>query len=161
MPSEPKPVDETVDEIDRRILSILSESPRLPYSEISKRLAEMGIELSSEAVRQRVSSLFDITTSFFLVRPDSYEWVVMMVVCRTTDSPGAKAEAFERISGMDYWFVGRGFGTLDIYAVATVESSRKIDDLLTETRCLEAVESMDYFIETGRSTAVERYLRVE
>lgn len=161
MPHEPKPVDETVDEIDRRILSILAEHPRLPYSEISDKLEEADIKLSSEAVRQRVSSLFNITTNFFLVRPDSYEWEVLMVACKTRDYSGAKAEAFEAMSEMDYWFVGQGFGTLDLYAIATVDSSEKIDDLLMKTRCLEATEAVDYFIETERSTAVEKYLRVE
>jgi len=161
MTSESKSVDETVDEIDRRILSILAEEPRLPYSEISKRLAEAGMELSSEAVRQRVSSLFDITTSFFLVRPDSYEWEVVMIVCQTEDYQGAKKEAFEAMSKMDYWFVGHGFGTLDIYAVATAGSTNKIDDLLTKTRSLESTKTVDHFIETGRSASVEKYLRVE
>lgn len=161
MTREPKSVDETVDETDRQILTILAEHPRLPYSEISEKLADTGIKLSSEAVRQRVSSLFDITTNFFLVRPDSYEWEVMMVVCRTRDYQGAKEEAFEAMSEMDYWFVGHGFGTLDIYAVATVDSTNKIDDLLTKTRCLESTKAVDYFIETGRATSVEKYLRVE
>lgn len=161
MTSDSDHVDNVVDEIDRHILSILAEDPRLPYSEVSDKLGESGIELSSEAVRQRVSSLFEVTTNFFLVRPDSYEWEVMVVICRTKDDPGAKQEAFESMSEMDYWFVGSGFGTIDIYAVATVHSSKSIDDLITKTRYLDATESVDYFIETDRSTDVEKYLQAE
>jgi DNA-binding Lrp family transcriptional regulator len=61
----------TIDEIDRRILAILAKDPRIPYSDISKKLAEEGLELSSEAIRRRVTSLLEITTSFFLLRPDT------------------------------------------------------------------------------------------
>jgi DNA-binding Lrp family transcriptional regulator len=155
------PDSTTIDEIDRRILAILAKDPRIPYSDISHELAEEGFELSSEAVRQRVTSLLDVTTSFFLLRPDAHEWEIVLVTVRTEGGTGAKADVFEAMSEMSFWFVGSGFGTVDIYAHATVSSTAEVDRLVNDVRELEAASEVDYFVETGRSTAVERYLRVE
>lgn len=150
-----------IDEIDRHILEILAGEPRLPYSDISDELAERGFDLSSEAVRQRVSSLFEITTNFFLVRPDRHDWELILVTLKTADEPGAKKDVFEALSDMEYWFVGSGFGTIDAYAIATVKSIENIDILLEKTRTLTGVTDIDYFIETDRSSAVEEYLRIK
>jgi DNA-binding Lrp family transcriptional regulator len=150
-----------IDELDRRILGILAEDPRMPYSDMASALADEGHELSSEAIRQRVSSLLERTTSFFLLLPDHHDWDIVMFMIQTVDRFDAKREAFETISDMDFWFVGRGFGTVDIYATATVNSVTEIDDLLTEIEELERVAGVDFFIETARRTAVEKYLRVE
>jgi DNA-binding Lrp family transcriptional regulator len=155
------PDSTTIDEIDRRILAILAKDPRIPYSDISHELAEEGFELSSEAVRQRVTSLLDVTTSFFLLRPDAHEWEIVLVTVRTEGGTGAKADVFEAMSEMNFWFVGSGFGTVDIYAHATVSSTAEVDRLVNNVRELEAASEVDYFVETDRSTAVERYLRVE
>ncbi|TSD09150.1 Lrp/AsnC family transcriptional regulator [Haloglomus irregulare] len=155
------PDSTTIDEIDRRILAILAKDPRIPYSDISHELAEEGFELSSEAVRQRVTSLLDVTTSFFLLRPDAHEWEIVLVTVRTEGGTGAKADVFEAMSEMSFWFVGSGFGTVDIYAHATVSSTAEVDRLVNDVRELEAASEVDYFVETGRSTAVEQYLRVE
>ncbi|WP_276258900.1 Lrp/AsnC family transcriptional regulator [Haloglomus litoreum] len=150
-----------IDEIDRRILAILAKDPRIPYSDISTELADEGLELSSEAIRQRVASLLDITTSFFLLRPDTHEWEIVLVTVRTDGGTSAKAEVFEAMSGMDFWFVGSGFGTVDLYAHATVSSTAEVDKLVNDVREIPAASEVDYFVETGRSTAVERYLQVE
>jgi hypothetical protein len=151
----------TIDEIDRRILAILAKDPRIPYSDISNELAEEGYELSSEAIRRRVASLLDITTSFFLLRPDTHEWEIVLVTVRTDGGTSAKSAVFEAMSEMNFWFVGSGFGTVDLYGVATVSSTAEVDRLINNVRELEAAAEVDYFVETDRSTAVERYLRVE
>lgn len=151
----------TIDEIDRRILAILAKDPRIPYSDISNELADEGLELSSEAIRRRVASLLDITTSFFLLRPDTHEWEIVLVTVRTDGGTSAKAEVFEAMSEMDFWFVGSGFGTVDLYAHATVNSTAEVDKLVNDVREIPATSEVDYFVETDRSTAVERYLQVE
>jgi DNA-binding Lrp family transcriptional regulator len=151
----------TIDEIDRRILAILAKDPRIPYSDISNELAEEGFELSSEAIRRRVASLLEITTSFFLLRPDAHEWEIVLVTVRTDGGTSAKAAVFEAMSEMNFWFVGSGFGTVDLYAHATVSSTAEVDRLVNDVRELEAAAEVDYFIETDRSPAVERYLQVK
>lgn len=150
-----------IDEIDRRILAILAKDPRIPYSDISNELAEEGFELSSEAIRRRVTSLLEITTSFFLLRPDTHEWEIVLVTVRADGGTSAKAEVFEAMSEMDFWFVGSGFGTVDVYAHATVSSTAEVDKLVNDVRDISAASEVDYFVETDRSTAVERYLQVE
>jgi DNA-binding Lrp family transcriptional regulator len=151
----------SIDEMDRRILAILAKDPRIPYSTISDELAEDGFDLSSEAIRQRVSSLLDITTSFFLLRPNTHEWEIVLVTVRADGGTSAKAEVFEAMSEMDFWFVGSGFGTVDVYAHATVSSTAEVDELVNDVRDIEAASEVDFFVETDRSTAVERYLQVE
>jgi hypothetical protein len=151
----------TIDEIDRRILAVLAKDPRIPYSDISKELAEDGVELSSEAIRRRVTSLLEITTSFFLLRPDTHEWEIVLITVQTDGGTSAKAEAFEAMSEMNFWFVGSGFGTVDLYAHATVSSTAEVDRLVNDVREIDATSEVDYFIETERTTAVERYLQVE
>jgi DNA-binding Lrp family transcriptional regulator len=154
--------DETsIDEVDRRILGILAENPRLPYSKISERLAEQGYDLSGEAVRQRTSSLFEITSNFFLVRPESHDWELVLVTVKTANQPNAKAEAFEAMSEMAYWYVGSGFGTIDLYGFATVGSNTEVEQLLNQTRNQSTVKDVDYFIETEHSAAVEKYLQTD
>jgi hypothetical protein len=65
------------------------------------------------------------------------------------------------MSEMNFWFVGSGFGTVDLYAHATVSSTAEVDRLVNDVREIEAAREVDYFVETERSTAVERYLQVE
>jgi hypothetical protein len=151
----------TIDEIDRRILAILAKDPRNPYSDISNELAEDGFELSSEAIRRRVTSLLEITTSFFLLRPDTHAWEIVLITVQTEGGTSVKTEVFEAMSEMDFWFVGSGFGTVDLYAHATASSTAEVDRLVNGVREIEAASEVDYFVETERSTAVERYLQVE
>ncbi|MWG33451.1 AsnC family transcriptional regulator [Halomarina oriensis] len=149
-----------IDEIDRRILSILAHDPRTPYSNISTQLAEEGIEMSSEGVRRRVTALLDITTTFHLLRPDGQDWEIFVITVQVAHESGAKEAVFEAMSEMSFWFVGSGFGTIDLYAIATVDSNREIDDLVNRVRSLEQVTAAEYMIETDRSVNVERYLQI-
>ena len=55
---------------------------------------------------------------------------------------------------MNFWFVGSGFGTVDIYGAETVNSTNEIDELVN------GVRAVDYFIEIEWSTAIGRYLQV-
>ena len=149
-----------LDEIDRRILEILANDPRSPYADIADELAEYDIEMSSEGVRRRVTSLLENMTSFFLPRPERNSWEIVLITVRTADEPGAKRDVFETMSEMDFWFIAEGFGTVDLYAIATVKSNPEIDDLLVQVRGLEAVTEMDYFIETDRAVNIRNYLPV-
>lgn len=150
----------TIDEIDREILSILAHNPRSPYSEISDRLAERGIEMSGEGVRRRVSSLLEITTSFHLLRPDGHDWEIVMIAVRVAQEENAKQRVFDAMSEMTFWFVGGGFGTIDLYGIATVNTNEEIDELVNDVRSLDPVSTADYMIETSRATNVERYLQI-
>ncbi|MFD1514202.1 AsnC family protein [Halomarina rubra] len=148
-----------IDEIDRKILSILAHDPRTPYSNISTQLAEEGIEMSSEGVRRRVTALLEITTSFHLLRPDGHDWEIVMVTAQVAHEDGAKQAVFEAMSEMNFWFVGSGFGTIDLYGISTVNSNKEIDALVNRVRSLPAVTTAEYMIETDRATNVERYLQ--
>jgi len=149
-----------IDEIDRHLLAILSEDPRLPYSEITEELAEEGFEMSSEAIRQRVSSLLRLTTNFFLLRPENHQWEIVVITVETKGGGATKQAVFEELSDLNFWFVGSGFGTIDIYGVATVNSTADIDELVNDVRDVNGTETVDFFIETNRSTAIGRYLQV-
>jgi len=150
-----------IDEIDRQILSILSENPRLPYADIADKLAQEGFEMSDEGVRQRVTSLLEVTTGFFLLRPEEHTWEIVLTTIRTHDYAGAKGEAFEAMAEMNFWFVGNGFGTIDLYGIATVNINADVKQLLEELRGLESVKSVDYFIETDRFVSIQDYLPVD
>ncbi|WP_187433025.1 hypothetical protein [Natronococcus pandeyae] len=57
----------------------LAKDPRLLYADI----AEEEFNMSSEAIRQRVSSLLELTTNFFLLHPESHEWEVVVITVQT------------------------------------------------------------------------------
>lgn len=150
----------SIDEIDRKILSILAHDPRIPYSGISQQLADEGIEMSGEGVRQRVSALLEITTSFHLLRPDGLDWEIVMVAVEVIQEDSAKQRVFDAMSEMRFWFVGGGFGTIDLYGIATVNTNQEIDELINAVRSLEQVQTADYMVETSRATDIERYLQI-
>lgn len=149
-----------IDEIDRRILEILANDPRSPYADIAEELAEYDIELSSEGVRRRVTTLFENMTSFFLPRPERNSWEIVLVTVRTTNGPNSKRDTFEAMSEMDFWFVAEGFGTVDLYGIATAKSNPEINDLLVQLQALESVSEIDHFIETDRAVNIRNYLPV-
>lgn len=149
-----------IDEIDRRILEILANDPRSPYADIADELGEYDIELSSEGVRRRVTSLLENMTSFFLPRPERNSWEIVLVTVETANEPQSKRTVFEAMSNMDFWFVAEGFGTVDLYGIATARSNAEIDDLLVQMRALESVTEIDYFIETDRAVNIRNYLPV-
>lgn len=149
-----------IDEVDREILEILAEDPRGPYADIADELGNRGIEMSSEGVRQRVTSLLENMTSFFLPRPDQQGWNIVIITVWTANTPNAKRDVFEAMSEMNFWFVAEGFGTIDVYGIATVESNTEIDELLVEVREMEPVTEVNFFIETARAVDIGNYLPV-
>lgn len=149
-----------IDEIDRRILEILANDPRSPYADIADELENYDIDMSSEGVRRRVTSLLENMTSFFLPRPERNSWEIVLIMVETTDKANSKEEVFEAMANMDFWFVADGFGTIDLYGIATAESNTKIDNLLTQVRTLDSVATIDYFIETDRNVNIRNYLPV-
>lgn len=149
-----------IDEIDRRILEILANDPRSPYADIADELTKYDIDLSSEGVRRRVTSLLENMTSFFLPRPERNSWEIVLVTARTADEANSKRDLFEEMSNMDFWFVAEGFGTVDLYGIATAKSNAEIDDLLVQMRALDSVTEIDYFIETDRAVNIRKYLPV-
>ncbi|TYL37338.1 AsnC family protein [Natronococcus pandeyae] len=149
-----------IDEIDRRILELLADDPRRPYADIADELTTYDIDMSSEGVRRRVTSLLENMTSFFLPRPDRNNWDVILVTAQVTNEPNAKQTVFESMAKMNFWFVADGFGTFDLYGIATTRTNQEVDELLTKVRSLESVAEMDYFIETDRAVNIQKYLPV-
>jgi hypothetical protein len=62
---------------------------------------------------------------------------------------------------MKFWLVCRGFGTYDIYAVASAASTQEVDDLVSEVRELDVIDEVDHSLETDRRTDVNDYLDVQ
>lgn len=149
-----------IDEIDRKILEILASDARRPYADISDELEKDGVDMSPEAVRHRVRKLLDGMTSFFLPRPEQTNWKIFLVTIQTVDEPDAKEDVFEVISGMNFWFVARGLGSVDIYGIATAETVDDIDDMLAQVRGLDGVSQAEYIIETDRTVNIKQYLLV-
>lgn len=146
-----------VDEIDRELLELLMQDPRMPYSEIASRLEERGHGMSAEGVRRRVGDLFDGSSIFMLTGPQGHDWEVLRVNVAVTDSPGAADAVFDRMDGQEFWLVCRGFGTVDVHAVATVADLEEADELVNAIRGFEEVESVSYFLETERRTDMHDY----
>lgn len=147
-----------LDEIDRTILRILAQDPRKPYSEIAEDLKKEGYDMSGEGSRYRVSQLFETTSILLLTAPKEHGWETLRLFISTEDSEGAKEATMDHLSEMNYWLVCRLIGSFDIYAVATVESNRDADRLISEIRELNTVANVEYALETGRHTNVENYL---
>lgn len=149
---------EGLDDIDRTILRILAQDPRVPYSDIAERLGEEGHEMSSEGIRYRVSSLFETTSILLLTAPKEHGWEVMRLFIDVDNAPDAKQEAFATLSEMEFWMACKGIGSCDLYAVATVESTRDADELINQVRGIEHVNEVKHFLETDRETDVNNYL---
>lgn len=152
--------DSVLDEIDRKILRILAQGPRKPYSEIAADLEKEGYEMSGEGIRYRVSQLFDETSILLLTAPKEHGWEVLRIFISTEDYTGAKEAAVEELSEMPCWLVCRLIGSFDLYAVATVKSNREADQLISDVRELECIANVDYALETGRETNIEKYLEI-
>lgn len=149
---------EGLDDIDRQILRILAENPRMPYSDIADRLEEEGHEMSSEGIRYRVSNLFETTSIQLLTAPKEHGWDVLRLLITVTNGVDAKASVFASLSEMPFWLNCRTMGSFDIYAVATTQSIQDADELITDVRELEDVESVEYALETDRKTDIKNYL---
>lgn len=149
--------ERALDEIDREILQLLTRDPRMPYSEIAKHLEEVGHSMSSEGVRHRVTKLFDETSIFLLTGAKGNDWEVMRLNVVVEDDPGASEAVFDRLGDLDFWLVSRGFGTVDVHAVATISDVGEADELVNTVRSFEEVASVTYFLETERTTDMHKY----
>ncbi|ELZ04921.1 hypothetical protein C482_02911 [Natrialba chahannaoensis JCM 10990] len=147
-----------VDGIDREILQILLQDPRMPYSEIASRLEAAGYQMSAEGVRHRVVKLFDESEIFLLTSPQARNWEVLRLNVVVKDEPGATEATFEQLGTQNFWLVCRGFGSVDIHGVATVANVAEADALVTAVRALDEVTSVSYFLETDRITNIHDYM---
>ncbi|ODR83486.1 hypothetical protein BG842_12825 [Haladaptatus sp. W1] len=151
---------EGMDEIDRIVLGILASDPRKPYSDISSLLEERGYEMSSEGIRYRVQNLFDTTSTFFMIDPEEHDWLVLRTAITVVDEPDAKERAIQTLRDDPFWFISSGFGSFDIYAVATAPTTNHVDNLLNDLRGIELVADVEYFIETNRTIDINNYLPI-
>jgi DNA-binding Lrp family transcriptional regulator len=150
-------IDE-LDEIDRTILRIIAQDPRVPYSDIAEQLEEEGHEMSSEGIRYRVSNLFETASILLLTAPQEHGWEVIRLFIEVDNAPSAKQNAFEELSEMGVWMSCRLHGTMDLYAVATVRSTQAADELLEDVRAIDDVTRVEHAIETVRETEIDNYL---
>ncbi|ADJ16884.1 Lrp/AsnC family transcriptional regulator [Halalkalicoccus jeotgali] len=152
---------ESFDDIDGIILRALAENPRVPYSEITDTLAEMGYEMSPEGVRYRVDKIIELTTVFFLVDPQTVSWEILRVAVSTKDTKDSKHEAFGLLCEQPFWHVSRGIGTYDLYAVGSLPSLQKVDELVTRVREADCVSKVDYIVVTSRNQDMTQYLNMD
>jgi DNA-binding Lrp family transcriptional regulator len=149
---------EGLDDIDRAILRILTQDPRLPYSDIADRLAAEGYEMSSEGIRYRVSKLFETTSVLLLTAPKEHGWEELRLFIAVENEPDAKTDTFEALAEMEFWMTCKLMGTFDIYAIATTPSTQSADRLLERVRGLDHVDRVEHAIEVDRETDVDDYL---
>ncbi|MDL5363401.1 Lrp/AsnC family transcriptional regulator [Halalkalicoccus sp. NIPERK01] len=152
---------DSFDDIDGVILQALAENPRIPYSEITDTLSEMGYEMSPEGVRYRVDKIIDLTTVFFLVDPQTVSWEILRVAVSTKDTENSKREAFDFLCEQPFWHVSRGVGTYDLYAVGSLPSLREVDELVTRVREAECISKVEYIVVTGRNQDMTQYLNMD
>lgn len=156
----PDPDRTSMDEVDRIIIGILAANPRIPYTKIATKLKERDHDMSAEGVRKRVDKLLERTTPFFLIAPSEHDWNLIRFAITVADKPGAEDAVMDALSGRDFWFLGQGFGTYDIYAVANAPSNAAVNDLINQVRGLETVKDLTYSIETERRVDIDNYYPV-
>lgn len=147
-----------IDALDKEILRILKQNPRMAYSEMATRLESAGYELSSEAVRQRVSNLFENSKIFLLSSPENHSWVVLRVYVTVDGGTERVQNVYERMEDLEFWMLCQGMGTIDIQATATAESASQAKALYDAVREIEGVEDADFLLETGRDWEISKYL---
>lgn len=152
---------EALDEIDCEIIRTLSENPRAPYKELSKRLRECGHEMTGEGIRYRVQTLLEATSTFFLLSPAEHGWQIIRMGIEVKNKPGATTDVYNEVNETDAWLVCRGFGSFDIWAVGTTRNDRRTCELLTEIRELPEVNQVSHFVETARQVSMKDYLSFE
>lgn len=150
-----------LDEIDRLILGILSDNPRTPYSDIAEALKQRGHEMSGEGIRYRVQHLFESTSTFFMLNPESHDWHVLRLSISVDDSPDAKSRVLTELQENSFWFLSSGVGSFDIYANVLAKTLGEVDDYIADVRSIEEVESVDFFLETRRMTDMRDYFPIE
>lgn len=151
---------ESLDEIDWEILRLLAADPRRPYSNISEKLRERGYEMSGEGIRYRVEKIFDMMSIFFMLHPNEQDWEPIIFLINVNNEPGAKERVAEELFGGKFWFVSRGFGSFDIYAIATAATTADIEELITDVRGYDHVANVDYLIETHRELEISNYFPI-
>lgn len=149
-----------LDEIDRVLLRILAQDPRIPYSEIADKLEEEGFEMTGEGIRYRISKLYDSTSLLLLTTPKEHGWENLRLLISTGTEPGATDEAYQELNNMEFWIVCRGLGSFDLYANATVPSNEEAKELIDGVRELEYVDDVQFYLETDRETDYDNYLRL-
>lgn len=152
---------ESFDDIDGVILRALAENPRIPYSEITDTLAEIGYEMSPEGVRYRVDKIIELTTVFFLVDPQIVSWEILRISVSTKDREDSKREAFEFLCEQPFWHVSRGIGTYDLYAVGSLPSLQKVDELVATVREEDCVSKVEYIVVTERNQDMTQYMNMD
>jgi DNA-binding Lrp family transcriptional regulator len=150
-----------LDELDSRILVALSEDPRMSYQQVSSRLEEEGYDMTAEGVRHRVARLMEATTPFFLLDPEQISWEIVRISVAASDGPGHKREAFERIADLPFWHVTMGIGTYDIYAVGMAPTLRGVEEMVTEIREYDCIDTVDHIVVTERDSDLEDYYRTD
>lgn len=150
-----------LDEIDRIILGILSEDPRTPYGDIAAEINERGYDMSGEGIRYRVQNLFESTSTFFMLNPESHDWHVLRLSIGVDDSASAKQIVIEALQEMPFWFISSGVGSFDIYANVLAKTLQEVDDYIDNVRSIDEVENVDFFLETQRFTDARKYFPVE
>jgi len=148
---------QAMDRIDKVILSELAANPRTPYGDIATALETHDIEMSAEGVRRRVNRLLERTDPFFLLSPNQHDWNLVRFAITATQDAESKDVLMKTLSEMDFWFVSRGFGTCDFYAVATTATNDALDELIAEVRGIPEVAHTDYTVETQRRVDINEY----
>jgi len=156
-----KTQDTELDEIDRIILGILSDDPRIPYSDIAAELKERGYNMSGEGIRYRVQNLFEATSTFFMLNPESHDWHILRLSIGVDDSTDAKPLVLEELQDMPFWFLSSGVGSFDIYAVVLAKTLGEVDDFIANVRSINDVENVDFFLETHRITDMKKYFPLD
>jgi DNA-binding Lrp family transcriptional regulator len=149
-----------LDEIDRKILRILSEDPRASYASIAARLEEDGYEMTAEGIRYRVSQLYESTSLVLMAQPQKYGWENLRLNITTAGGDEEKQRVFNILSEMPFWIICRGFGSYDLYANATVPSIRAVDRVVSNVRDIDTVESVEFYLETERQTNFDNFLSI-
>ncbi|MFB6165043.1 MAG: Lrp/AsnC family transcriptional regulator [Haloarculaceae archaeon] len=150
-----------LDEIDRIILSILADNPRTPYSDIADEVNRRGYEKSGEGIRYRVQKLFEATSTFFMLNPESHDWHVLRLAISVDDSTDAKPDVMGELQEMPFWFLSSGVGSFDIYANVLATTLGEVDDYIAAVRSIEEVDHVDFFLETHRVTDATKYFPPE
>lgn len=153
----PTPLD--VDDIDRELLRLLSENPRESYKNLAELLAEEGYEMTGEGIRYRVKRLLESTETFFMLSPEEHGMEIVRIGIKLVNEPDVTGRVYGDIFALnDVWLVSQGFGTYDLWAIATADGNPRIAELLSKIRSNDGVGEVSHFIETDRRTDIGAYL---
>jgi DNA-binding Lrp family transcriptional regulator len=157
----PEEHSDNLDEIDRKILRILSEDPRASYAEIAKKLGQDGCEMTAEGIRYRVSQLYESTSLVLMTQPQKHGWENLRLNITTVGGAQTKQRIFEKLSEMPFWIICRGFGSYDLYANATVPSNNKVDQIISDVKDIDGVDDVEFYLETERTTNFDNFLSLQ